>query len=311
MPQSSAGADHLTFVTNGASPPIAVHEWLPAGAVGLPVVCLPGLTRNARDFTPLAHALATDIAVPRRVIAIDSRGRGQSGYDPDPANYNPGLEAQDVAVALASLGIARALFVGTSRGGILTMLLAATLPGLVAGAVLNDIGARIEPAGLLRIKGYVGPDPGFRSWEQAMMAVKFGNRPMFPALDDARWERFTFALFAERDGRPVIDYDPNLKHTLDTVTEDMAPVDLSALFAALATVPTMVIHGELSDLLSLDIIADMTLIHPDLRVFHVPGEGHAPLLDTDAQIEPIVAFLAEAERLAAQAPAPAPAPAAT
>lgn len=300
MSQSLAGADRLTFVTNGASPPIAVHEWAPAGARGLPVVCLPGLTRNARDFTPLAAALAGDDTAPRRVIVVESRGRGQSGYDPDPANYNPGLEAQDVAVALASLGVGRALFVGTSRGGILTMLLAATVPGLVAAAVLNDVGARIDPAGLLRIKGYVGPDPGFRTWEQATLAVRLGNQLMFPALDDTRWERFTRALFVERDGRPVIDYDPNLRHTLDAVTPDMAPVDLSPLFAALAPLPVLVIHGELSDLLGLDIIADMMLIHPSLRVLHVPGEGHAPLLDIDAQIEPVRAFLAEAERLADQ-----------
>jgi pimeloyl-ACP methyl ester carboxylesterase len=288
---SSAGADQLHRFTRESSPSMAVHEWRAPGSERLPLICLPGLTRNARDFAPLAEALVKG-PHPRRILAFDARGRGQSGHDPDPADYQPLVEAQDVTQGLDEFGIRRALFLGTSRGGILTMMIAGFVPDLVAGAILNDVGTRIEPEGLVRLKAYVGIDPGFFTWGQVVAAMKFTSARSFPALDDARWERFARATFTDRNGgRPVPDYDLALARALDGVEPGMDPIDLTPAFNALLDIPVMLIRGETSELLSTDTVLAMSALHPNLTIRTVRGEGHAPLLDTPADAEAIDAFL--------------------
>jgi pimeloyl-ACP methyl ester carboxylesterase len=164
-----------------------VRAYRPAAAKGLPVVCLPGLARTEADFEPLAHYLASDANHPRSVFALDYRGRGQSAYDSDWRNYNLAVELADVVTVLSALGIRRAVFIGTSRGGLLTMLLAATQGALIAGAILNDIGPVIEPKGLLRIRGYIGKMPAPRDYAEGAGALRGLFGAQFPALSDDDW----------------------------------------------------------------------------------------------------------------------------
>jgi pimeloyl-ACP methyl ester carboxylesterase len=244
----------------------------------LPVLCLPGLTRNEADFEPLARHLSTDATHPRRVFALDSRGRGRSGYDPDWRNYNPAVELADVITVMGALALERAVFVGTSRGGILTMLMAAVQPAMIAGAVLNDIGPVIEPAGLMRIKGYVGkmPQPADLAQGGAILRDLFGMQ--FPNLTGADW-----LAWADRNWRQGRDgliprYDPALAETLKDITPDQPVPDLWAQFDQLPEVPLMVIRGALSDILSVDTVGAMRARRPDLEAVEIPDQGHAPLL---------------------------------
>src|SRR5579864_564391 len=169
-------------------------------ASGLPVVCLPGLARTAADFDALAAVLANDAARPRRVIALDYRGRGQSGYDRDPARYNFQVEMADVLAVVTALDASPAIFVGTSRGGILTMLLAALRPSVIAGAVLNDIGPVIEPKGLMRIKGYVGKLPQPRSFEEGAEILRRLFDAQFPKLEPGDWLASAHRTFRQENG---------------------------------------------------------------------------------------------------------------
>ena len=242
-----------------------------------PVLCLPGLTRNARDFAALAIAISQGSIAPRQVIAIDMRGRGASDWATDPTQYDLMVELGDINAVIAALGITRAAVVGTSRGGIHAMLLALTRPGFLTHAILNDIGSVIEPEGLLRIKGYVGAAPPL-PWPVAVEALKRGAEREFPALSGDEWRRFAQQLFVDAGGLAALDYDPALARTLDAVVPGMAPIDLAQPFAALAPIPTLVLRGRLSTLLSEATLARMALVHPRLRMLRVDQEGHAPLL---------------------------------
>jgi len=262
-----------------------------------PVVCLHGLARTGADFHRLAIALSTDPATPRQVFAMDYRGRGRSDHDPDPANYNVGVELNDVLTVLASLGIGPAVFVGTSRGGILTMLLAAAHPETLIGAVLNDIGPVIEPLGLMRIKGYVGKLSEPASFEHAGEILRRLFAVQFTALTDEDWTAFARRTFEERGGRLVPSYDPALAQTLATFDIDQPLAPLWPQFDALAGVPVMVVRGENSDLLSPETVAAMREHHPDLQVLEVPAQGHAPFLMEDDVISCIARFVAACDHL--------------
>jgi pimeloyl-ACP methyl ester carboxylesterase len=257
----------------------------------LPVVCLPGLTRTANDFDVLAAALAHGNPA-RQVIAIDYRGRGLSDYDRDPANYAPHVEMADVVTVLTALEALPAIFIGTSRGGILTMLLAATHPGLVAAAVLNDIGPVIEPQGLVRIKGYVGHLPQPKDFSSAAALLRRLFAEQFPKLTDTDWLASARRAFKEDDGKLVPTYDVALARTLDGVTPDMPAPTLWPQFDALANVPVMVIRGLLSDLLSAQTVEAMRERHRSLRVVEVADQGHAPLLADAQTITRISEFIA-------------------
>jgi pimeloyl-ACP methyl ester carboxylesterase len=266
-----------------------------------PVVCLPGLARHSGDFHDLAMALTDpDEGPPRHVVAVDYRGRGKSGYDPNPDNYSVPVETADLLAVLSELGIARAIFVGTSRGGIITMGLAAAKPAMVLGAVLNDIGPVLELPGLLRIKGYVGRLGQPRDLNEAagMLEGLFGQQ--FPSLTGRDWQSWARNTWDETDGRLVLTYDPALGRTLDPIGPDSAVPDLWGLFDGLRGVPVLLIRGALTDLLSDATVTEMMARHPDLDLVTVPDQGHAPLLKGDL-IPAIRSFVARMDKVGSAA----------
>lgn len=248
----------------------------------LPVVCLPGLARTSADFDVLARALAADCKAPRRVLALDYRGRGLSEFDRDPGNYTLPVELADVIAVLTALSVHRAIFIGTSRGGLLAMLLGAAQPTRIAGVVLNDIGPVIEPIGLMRIKGYVGRLPQPHSLEEGGEILKRLFDGQFPKLSDADWRAAAAKTWIERDGKWVPAYDPRLFRALEGIDFDRPIPSVWPQFDSLARVPMLVLRGALSDLLSPDTVAAMRARRRNLEVVEVPDQGHAPILDTPA-----------------------------
>src|SRR5690348_15034200 len=226
-------------------------------AAATPVVCLPGLARTAADFENLASALANDDGHPRRVIAVDYRGRGLSAYDPDPANYTFQVELADVLAILTAVEALPAIFVGTSRGGILTMLMAGVRPTAIAGVVFNDIGPVIEPQGLMRIKSYVGKLPQPRTFEEGAEILRRLFGPQFPKLGQVDWLASARRAFKEEKGRLVTTYDVRLANALNGVDAERPVPTLWKEFDALADVPLMVIRGANSDLLSVATVEAM------------------------------------------------------
>ena len=246
-----------------------------AGNPGLPVVCLPGLTRTTRDFALLARAFEE---MGRQAVAFDYRGRGRSDRDPTGLTYTVPVELDDVVTGMEARGLGRSVIVATSRGGIIAMSMALARPDLVAGAVLVDVGSRIETAGLLRIKSYVGKAAPPLDFGMAAGMLRALNGESFPAFSDADWQAQARLTFAEMDGKPVADYDPALGAGMAALTEATPAIDLSHAFDALAGVPVMVIRGATSDLLTAETVAAMAARHPGLVAIEVPGEGHVPML---------------------------------
>jgi pimeloyl-ACP methyl ester carboxylesterase len=267
-----------------------VREYGARTAARLPAVCLPGLARTGADFETLASSLASNPRAPRRVLVLDLRGRGRSDYDRNPKNYNVQVELADVLAVLTARGVDRAVFVGTSRGGILTMLLAATRPTALAGCVLNDIGPVIETKGLMRIKSYVGKLPRVASLHEAADILRRLFGAQFPNLSDDDWVDFARRTFKDADGRIVPDYDVRLGKTLARLNPERPLPPLWKEFDALARVPLMVIRGGHSDILSHATVAAMQARHPAMEAVEVPDQGHAPLLLDPALVGRIAAF---------------------
>jgi pimeloyl-ACP methyl ester carboxylesterase len=284
------------FVSTPDGLNLHVRLYGPPTARSLPVVCLPGLARTSADFHHLALALSEQPLNRRQVIALDYRGRGRSDYDPNPANYNVGTELNDVLTVLSTLDIRPAVFIGTSRGGILTMLLAPIRPQAIVGAVLNDIGPVIEPIGLMRIKGYVGKLSQPTSFEHGGEMLRQLLGAQFPYLTVDDWTAFARRTFEERDGKLVASYDLALAHSLADFNIDQPLPPLWQQFEALARVPVMVLRGENSDLLSRATVAAMRQRKADLQVVEVPGQGHAPLLTEGGIIARLGQFIADCER---------------
>src|SRR5512134_830234 len=204
----------------------------------LPVLCLPGLTRNSRDFEHVALRMGRE----RRVLCADLRGRGRSQHDPNWQNYHPGTYLADIGRLLADAGVDRCVFFGTSLGGILTMLTAATQPQRVAAAILNGIGPEVDPAGLARIASYVGRYPPARTWPEAVAIVRASYEIALPGLSDEQWADYARRSYTDADGVPRLDMDPNIGEAVRAAPAAAAP-DLWPVFSALASVPTLVLRG--------------------------------------------------------------------
>jgi pimeloyl-ACP methyl ester carboxylesterase len=238
-----------------------------------PILCIPGLTRNSRDFEDVAGRLAGDW----RLICVDLRGRGESAYAKDPKTYNPLVYAQDIELLIASLGLTRFAIFGTSLGGLVAMLMAMTDRNRLAGILLNDVGPELETAGLEHIRSYIGRPQAWPTWLHAARALCEAQRERYPD-----WTLDEWLVFAKRccrltaEGRVVFDYDMRIA---EPIRRPAPEVDLWPMFRALAGIATLLVHGALSDLLSDAAVEKMRAEMPDLDVAIVPHVGHAPTLE--------------------------------
>jgi pimeloyl-ACP methyl ester carboxylesterase len=294
----------MSFVSRFFSAPdglkLHMRDYGSALSPGLPVVCIPGLSRNAADFDPLAKALAGGATGQRRrVVAVDYRGRGLSDHDPDWRNYEIPIENADIDAMLTAAEVHAAIFVGTSRGGFHAMSLAVRRPGLVVGAVLNDIGPVIEPRGFTRIRQYLRHMATPGSLPDAIDCVKKIMSAQFPAMSEADFETHARATFQKADGSFGLTFDPKLVKPLDKLHLDEPLPPTWPLFDALAEIPLLVIRGSNSDVLAPATLAEMARRHKRCATYIVEGQGHAPLLYDKASIGHIADFIAGVETKAA------------
>jgi len=258
----------------------------PGSADRPPLLCLPGLTRNARDYAELAERYS-----PRfRVLALDTRGRGMSEYDPQPLRYIPPTYAFDVVEMLDQLDVQEAVFIGTSLGGLVTMAMTAIAPRRIAAAVLNDVGPEIGTIGVDRIKTYVGMDPRFGSWDEAARSVAASIGEAFPGYKHEDWLRVARRNCSERDGEIRFDYDPAIAVPF-SAGESAPAIDMWPLFVGLAQKPLLAIRGEISELLTAETFERMMSAAPGATFVTVPGVGHPPELSEPEALGAIDAFL--------------------
>ncbi|KAA5804752.1 alpha/beta hydrolase [Alkalicaulis satelles] len=281
------------FAARTFTAPDGIKTWYrfyDAGTDRLPVLCMHGLTRNSRDFADMIPSLTQ---AGRSVIAVDVRGRGHSDYDPRPENYNPGVYAQDMFGILAQEGWDRVITLGTSMGGLMSMVMAASRPGLIEAAIINDIGPELDPAGLTRIQGYVGGAGGpFEDWNAAAEAVRAINGTAFPRETGPDfWLAFARRTCRELEtGGVVFDYDKAISELART--GNVAPPDLWPFFDALTASPILLIRGAITDLLAMSCVDEMRRRAPRMAYCEVPDVGHAPLLTEPEAASAIDAFLA-------------------
>jgi pimeloyl-ACP methyl ester carboxylesterase len=253
-----------------------------------PIVCIPGLTRNARDFEGVAERLAGR----RRLLCVDLRGRGGSEHSKDPMSYVPARYADDIEALLAAQALERVVLFGTSLGGIVTMLLAQRGAHRIAGALINDIGPVLEARGLDKIRGYVGRSQSWPTWLHAARAIAEAQRDRYPDWKIEDWIAYAKRLCRlTQNGRVVFDYDMRIAEPFK-VPGGEAGFDMWEAWRALAGVPTLLLRGELSDLLSAETERRMKEEVPALETVLVPRVGHAPTLDEPAAAEAIERFLA-------------------
>lgn len=265
----------------------------PGAALRVPVVCIPGLTRNSLDFDQVAPWIAS---LGRRVLAVDLRGRGESDRDPNPRHYKPPTYADDLAALLAELAIPRAIFLGTSLGGLVSMAFAVRHPRLLAGAVLNDVGPEIDPAGAARIRSYVGKAPPIESWEGAVAYAKLINGAALPHFTDADWDAMARRMFRRSvTGPPQLNYDPGILQPVGPLTMRIAQWLAWGAFRRLARDrPLLLLRGAQSDILAPRTVARMRRAAPAMHYSEIPAVGHAPMLSELAARTALQAFLAEA-----------------
>ncbi len=253
------------------------------------VLCLHGLTRNSADFEWIAAHLSDRY----RVIVADMRGRGRSEWDPVPVNYNPGVYVQDVLGLLDQLGIARAILIGTSMGGLMAMVMGLVARDRMRAVVINDVGPDIEAAGLARIASYTGKTQPPATWADAAKTAQFINEVAFPDYGPDDWMAFARRLFRDEGGVPVPAYDPGIAAGLKPQSDaPVAPPDLWPMWDALSGLPILAIRGALSDLLSPATLDKMAAHHAGMVSVTVPNRGHAPMLDEPEAVSAIDAFLA-------------------
>jgi pimeloyl-ACP methyl ester carboxylesterase len=263
-----------------------------AGAAKLPVIAIHGLTRNAADFDAIAPLIAQS---GRRVLAIDVRGRGRSDRAPDPMTYQPAQYAQDVLALMTQAGIERAVFLGTSMGGLIIMALAAIRSKVIAAAIINDVGPEVAKEGLMRIAAYTGQPVETPGWAEAAAYVKATNAVAFPHYTDADWDAFARRVFRIGvEGAPELDYDPDIMAPIKAAGAKALVPNLWPMFGRLTKGrPVLLVRGENSDLLSPEIAAKMKKRAPRMDVVEVPGVGHAPMLDEPEAKAAIFPFLSE------------------
>jgi pimeloyl-ACP methyl ester carboxylesterase len=262
----------------------------PGPLQGPPLLCLPGLTRNARDFAEFAERMS-----PRfRVLSFEFRGRGESGHDPEPQRYLPITYAHDTIALLDHVGVAEAVFVGTSLGGIVTMLIAVLDEDRIAAAILNDVGPEVDESGLERIRNYVGRGTaGFSTWAEAAAAVRAYQGGLPGSWSEEQWQALARRLSSERgDGVIHLDYDPAIA---EPFRNSSAPINMWPMFDALACKPVLVLRGEHSDLLTPECLAAMDSRSPNVITVTVPGMPHPPELTEPEAVAAIDAFLAEVD----------------
>ncbi len=268
---------------------LQVHHYSGGGSGRRSVVCLPGLTRNGRDFHDLATVLADPLGHRRDVYTIDLRGRGHSSYAPDWRDYTIKTELVDVMDCLTALGLHDTAIVGTSRGGILAMALAVARPGAIGAAILNDIGPVIERDGIARIAATAGRVPLPVSWDDATRLVRDLDGRAFPAIPAEQWAEIARATFNDKNGRPAAAYDPEIARHLHGAGGNIP--DLWPLFGALNRVPVLAVRGANSDILSAETLREMHRRHPRLDAVTIDGQGHAPFLKDMPTITRISEFL--------------------
>jgi pimeloyl-ACP methyl ester carboxylesterase len=286
--------EEIRFTCNNGLTLYARHYGEPQRGVR-PVVCLPGLTRNSADFHELASFLASHPSRPREVYCPDYRGRGKSDHDPNWRNYSPFIELLDILDLMTIRGLDGASIIGTSRGGIIAMLMAVMRPTAMSSVVLNDIGPEIETAGLARIMGYAGKVPLPASWDEATALVRTMNKRFFTNLTDEEWAQLARQLFAESHGRPAPGYDNKLANALSEIDIAQKIPSMWSQFDALKAIPVLVLRGEHSDLLSQKTVAKMEERHSRLAAVTVHAQGHAPLLKDRFTIGIIADFLRETD----------------
>jgi pimeloyl-ACP methyl ester carboxylesterase len=251
------------------------------------IICIPGLTRNSADFASLCQHLASHY----RVIAVDLRGRGRSAYDPDPKNYHPGSYAEDMIALLDSLALDSAVFIGTSLGGLVSMLLSNMQPQRVKAVILNDIGPQIHQPGLDRINTYVCNPASVSSWAEAISKTREVQKREYPGFTDTDWLNFTHKLYREDEtGTPILNYDPRIAMLIE-LQRHAPTANLWPLFSAMQAIPLLLLRGELSEILTKDCVSKMQSQKPDMQFTEVPSCGHAPLLVEHEATEAIDGFL--------------------
>lgn len=254
-----------------------------------PIVCLHGLTRNSRDFEGLAAHLSPEW----RVLALDMRGRGKSDYAPDSASYAPLVYVGDLMALLDAEGIGRFVAIGTSMGGLMTLIVAGSAPERLAGAVINDIGPDVDPEGLEKIRSYLGQGRSFATWMHAARALEETHAAAHPSYTLEDW-----LVMAKRsmivcsNGRIAFDYDMKIAEPILAAEEAAVPPDLWPLLAGLKDKPVLLVRGGLSNILSAETLARMERELPQAQTVTVEDTGHAPTLDEPAVRAAIDALLA-------------------
>jgi len=240
----------------------------------LAVLCLHGLSRNARDFEAVAERLWPDF----RIIVAEQRGRGLSAYDPKPENYHPGTYVTDMLALLDHLKVPRVAIIGTSLGGLMAMIMAAGFPDRVSAIIINDVGPEVAVEGLLKIQSYINRETKVANWAEAEDDVRTLFAAVFPNYTAADWHRVARQLYVATDtGVPVLDYDPAIGDNFKNV--EPQALSMWPVFDALPKIPFGLIRGKLSDILAPTVMAEMIKRRPDIVSAEIPAKGHAPTLD--------------------------------
>jgi len=283
--RAEAGNYRDDFVTNRDGLKVHFRDY-PGDGGRLPLLCLPGLTRNMRDFVEFAERHSPG----RRVILVDFRGRAASDYDPQPQRYHPMTYAGDIIELLDHLQVPKAVFVGTSLGGLVTMAIAATVSPRIGAAIINDVGPDVDPGGIDRILTYVGKDRRFGSWDEAASTISGNYGSSFDRYTHEDWVKMAKRNCREENGEIRFDYDMAIAEPFKNAGPT-PQVDLWPLFTALAQKPLLIVRGENSDLLTTETAAKMLTLGPDVKLVVVAGVGHAPELSEPEAVSAIDGFL--------------------